>query len=350
MFGKLRSGYYAVFAVSGVLLAAALILGDRPVFYYLDFVASRRGLALCALPPLLWLSWIGILVTKRRLERPTLAIYRMVRRNRYWLLRGTVLVALAPPVAKAFSVIKRSIPDIVPFYADSQLAYADRVLFFGLDAWQVTHAVLGPISTLLIDRLYLLWFPMMVILNAWYAFTRDQRLQIRGLLTYILAWGLLGNVFAMGLSSVGPCFYELFYGSTHFRPLMDTLRDYDSIYGIKAFRTMNWLYESRDKDRFGSGISAMPSLHVAISFLTYLTTRYAARSRWLVGLAGAYALLIFIGSIHLGWHYAVDGIVSVIGVSIIWWTAGRFVDSLDRKDIPASALNDAGKPPVAVGA
>src|SRR5687768_12309831 len=103
MFGALRFGYYSVFGIAGALLATALIVGERPIAYYLDFVASRNGLALCALPPLLWLSWVGILVTKRRFDRPTAALYRMVRKNKFWLLRGTLLVAVAPPTAKAFS-------------------------------------------------------------------------------------------------------------------------------------------------------------------------------------------------------------------------------------------------------
>src|SRR3546814_4974916 len=36
-----------------------------------------------------------------------------------------------------------------------------------------------------------------------------------------------------------------------------------------------------------------------------------------------YAVVIFLGSIHLGWHYAVDGYVSIVAVAAIWAEIGR---------------------------
>jgi hypothetical protein len=35
-----------------------------------------------------------------------------------------------------------------------------------------------------------------------------------------------------------------------------------------------------------------------------------------------YAALIFVGSIHLGWHYAVDGIVGAAAAIAVWWCCG----------------------------
>ena len=68
-----------------------------------------------------------------------------------------------------------------------------------------------------------------------------------------------------------------------------------------------------------TGISAMPSIHVAMPLVYALTAR--ATARWLAVAFGLYGLLILLGSVHLGWHYAVDGYVSVGAVLILWRSA-----------------------------
>ena len=45
-------------------------------------------------------------------------------------------------------------------------------------------------------------------------------------------------------------------------------------------------------------------------------------NRWFGHTMAAYAALIFIGSIHLGWHYAVDGVIGIAGALAIWWICG----------------------------
>lgn len=346
MFGPLKSGYFVILAMVALFLAVSLAIGDRPPLGYFDFVASRGMVYPWIMPPGLWLCWIGILVTKRRFDRPTRAILRMTRRHKYWLLRGTLLIGLTLPAAKAMSTIKQAIPHVVSFYADPMLARLDRVIFLGADGWQVTHAVLGPLATLVLDRLYLIWFALMMGLIAWYSFTRDQKFQVRGVLSFFLSWSLLGNAVAMALSSVGPCFYPLYYHDNHFQPLLDTLRASDAVYGLTAFRTMDWLYQHQGHDTLGGGISAMPSMHVAIAFLLFLSLRHKLGSHWGTWLAGAYSLAIWIASIQLGWHYATDGLVSMGGVSLIWWAMGRYVDWLEHtagaRPLASSALAQSG--------
>jgi hypothetical protein len=65
-----------------------------------------------------------------------------------------------------------------------------------------------------------------------------------------------------------------------------------------------------------SGISAVPSVHVAISVWIFLAARTMARP--LSGYALLYAVLIAMGSVQLGWHYVTDGFVGVVGAVGIW--------------------------------
>ena len=50
---------------------------------------------------------------------------------------------------------------------------------------------------------------------------------------------------------------------------------------------------------------------------------------WLVA---AYALVIQIGSVHLGWHYAIDGYVGAALALSIWLVAGALLRRLGWPD------------------
>ena len=69
----------------------------------------------------------------------------------------------------------------------------------------------------------------------------------------------------------------------------------------------------------------MPSMHIAMACWLALTLR-AASPRW--QWAGwTYLALIWFGSVHLGWHYASDGLVGIAGALLVWRTA----DAIARK-------------------
>ena len=65
-------------------------------------------------------------------------------------------------------------------------------------------------------------------------------------------------------------------------------------------------------------------MHVAIAVLFALWLQ--TYRKLAVTTAGwCYAAVIYLGSIHLGWHYASDGIISGLFVVGVWWGLGRFI-------------------------
>jgi len=61
-------------------------------------------------------------------------------------------------------------------------------------------------------------------------------------------------------------------------------------------------------------------MHVALAFLFYLAMRHVSKA--LSAAAGIFCVLILLGSVHLAYHYAVDGYVSIAATLIIWKVAG----------------------------
>jgi hypothetical protein len=40
--------------------------------------------------------------------------------------------------------------------------------------------------------------------------------------------------------------------------------------------------------------------------------------------------VILVGSVHLGWHYALDGYASIVAVIVLWHAVGRGLRRLPR--------------------
>lgn len=332
MFDRLRPGYYLLFALVAVQFVLVFLISPTDPWLYF----STDGLTGTLVPawslfPLVWSLGIGIALSRRRVDRPMRAMRMMLHANRWWLLRCSILALAIIVFARTLTSYKTLIPKLVPFWADPYLVAADRAIF-GTDPWQITHALFGPMGTLVLDRIYALWFVVMMVCLGWFCFSRNPKLQVRGLLTSFFSWSLLGILGATAFASVGPCYYERFYGDPHFAPLMANLQATHKEHMLLAINTMDWLLAAFGKDEFGAGISAMPSLHVTIATMCFLACYSYGGRRWLTVTSGLFAAAIFVASVHLGWHYASDGLVGIVAVVLIWWATGRFVDRLDARD------------------
>lgn len=232
-------------------------------------------------------------------------------------------VLLFPVFGSAFTSVKSAIGNIHPYSLDPLFAGLDKFIHGG-HAWELIHPLVGsPWLTYGIDYAYKLWF-----VAVWITFSLvlvmigDRQLREQYLLSFMGCWVLLGSVAAIGLSSVGPVYYGLVYSTDPYAPLMSYLRSVDSLYPLTAVASQDMLWQSYSSKmlNLGSGISAMPSLHVGIAALNAIFLSKLSRTAG--ALAWVYVVVILIGSVHLGWHYAIDGYVAIIGALVIWQAAG----------------------------
>lgn len=225
----------------------------------------------------------------------------------------------------AFTSFKSSITVMNPFQYDVLFMEIDRWLHFGRHPWEWLQPLLGyPAVTSVISFAYKLWFGVFYLIFFWMAFSMsDPALRMRFLLSYLLCWSLLGSFSAVLLSSAGPCFYGLVVGGDDpYAPLFAYLNAADAEYQNWSLVAQAYLWENYSQGLLNtaSGISAMPSMHVAIAALqAFLGWKISRRAGILLT---TYCVIILIGSVHLGWHYAIDGYVSILAVFVIWKLVG----------------------------
>jgi len=281
-----------------------------------------------------FLAKFAVTIVRDRWERDYFA-------SLFWppLLFATLLAS--------FNAFKQMILPLAGFSWDPMLAAADKALFLGVDPWRVSHALLGSEEmTALIDRAYHGWFvPMSLGLIACAWMPRSTfRLRTQYMLSYIGVWIGIGSVLAFLMPSAGPCFYETFVGGhASFHELLQRLASVQSETGavMTSLNNQEMLVRLHGADKLviGGGISAMPSVHCGLAALFALAAFQLHRGvGWFVA---AYATVIWIGSFHLGWHYALDGLVSVALTLGIWVLCGRIAVALDNQaplQEPAAAL------------
>jgi hypothetical protein len=254
--------------------------------------------------------------------------------GRGWRFRVYKRIAIAAPVflvfplfISSFTSLKASLGEITPYDLDHALMVIDRFLHGGVSAWRLLQPLVGyPVVTAAISIVYEAWFPILAIVVTAVALSaRNMPLRNQFLVTLVLTWAILGTLLPLLLPAVGPCFYGLLYPDRvdPFRPLMEYLIAADGQYTIRALDLQQalWADFQAGELRPGSGISATPSMHVAIATLIALLARRV--SRLLAMAALVFVILTVIATVHLGWHYAVDGYISLLAVPAIWYWAGR---------------------------
>lgn len=228
----------------------------------------------------------------------------------------TVVSLLSALFLNAFIAWKTLIPRLHPFAFDAELARWEVALHAGaplrLVAW-VPVSLLDPVY-------YYGWtLGLMAGLLA-LAWSRDTR----ALLALALAWIVLGTITAIAVSSAGPPFFTQVTGlPSPYLPLfaqLATAEHGQPAFALEVQRSLWSVYRS-GAIVSGTGISAFPSMHVA----TAMIFTVASRRRWLRCAVGLYTIVIFVGSVALGWHYVLDGYAAIIGAVLVWWVSGQIV-------------------------
>ena len=327
----LRRGFGAHGLLLGLALACLLAFRfmalAAPVLLAPDRVGLALGLVTGALPTLLLGLAVYIAIDLAAVVRPKRPIPALLRRMKS-ILGDPVHLAAGLPVLLAlalflyvFTLVKAIVGVLTPFTWDVTLDRWDTALHFGFRPWQLLQPVLGwwPV-TVLLNLNYNAWFVVLNVFWAYFAFVaRPGVLRTRFFLSFIGIWAVGGGMLAMGLASAGPCYFSrLGLSPDPYAPLMAYLRDAATHAPVWALATQDMLWSLRQQGSGLGGISAMPSIHAATALLFVLSCPWnsAAVKRLLV----AHVVLVFLGSILLGWHYAVDS-YAAWGLAFIIWRA-----------------------------
>lgn len=317
-----------------VLVAGLLLFILTPV----SLAAFGSGLSSYAALPLVSGSVVWVVVSA--IERFFGVDDEVVHARLPWMLGTAMATSLAIPV---YGLFKQFTLKAQGFPFDPMLASVDRMLFGGQDPWVLFHDLFGSVGfTVLVDRAYTVWAILLMAFPVfWAAVVKDPVARGRLVACWLAVWVLIGGVAAWLLASAGPMFYPHLVGPDQsYAMLHDRVSELGRLAALEGNKLATPIGHVALLNRYiqgnfvpGFGISAMPSVHVAMA--TLFAIGGFVVHRWLGWVMAAYAVLIWIGSVYLGWHYATDGIVGATMTIGLWKLSGKLAESVEDRVSPA---------------
>lgn len=310
-------------------LTTYVLLADIPSYTQAPIRNLATGIITLTIPAGLAAIFLFRLLQYVLVLKPESPV-RQMKEDVAGLFRKPAPFILALPLLIAMIVfnkgmleLKPMIPLVKPFSFDRTLMEWDRTLHFGVDPWVLLQPVMGyDIVTFIFNMAYNLWFLALFGTLMWFGFARQASVvRTQFFLAYMLSWWIGGGFLAVYFSSAGPVYYGLLGNSPDpYAPLLAYLKDVDSRIPIWALDAQAVLWDGYLGRVTPIGISAFPSMHNASAVLFALA---ASRVNRTAGICfSVYAVMILVGSVHLGWHYAVDSYAAIALALAMWWLAG----------------------------
>ena len=299
----------ATFAIAFAMAVGAGVGGTKIVRSYATVAWFATQLSF-----VLWVGIPWLRGAERKHLGPFNAALELVKER--WLI-ALLPLAIFPIFMAGFTVAKVSFPYYTGYRWDGFWTAADA-LTFGRDPWLITHALLGPEASRLLSVAYtMLWGAAFALILPLYCFSAKPQAAIRLYTAMMGSWFLTGVVGASFFSSAGPIFADLVDPALgqRFAPLRQSLTALlpanDAILISQEYLRRAHYVAIAPR---GGGISAMPSMHLAVAML-FVIIAWNTRLRLL---ALGFWLVIWVGSIHFGYHYAWDGIVGSAIAALCW--------------------------------